>query len=80
VIKRDAAQAQPDQVEQVDGLARVLRGNASAAVEDAPWHERDISHCPWSGSSRLDSTILLTTCSGAALVEGWSTPHACAKT
>ncbi len=46
--------------ERVSGLARVLRGNASAAVEDvALWHERDISH---SGAERVilpDSTILL---------------------
>ncbi|HEV2753160.1 MAG TPA: adenylosuccinate lyase [Solirubrobacteraceae bacterium] len=46
--------------ERVTGLARVLRGNASAAVEDvALWHERDISH---SGAERVilpDSTILL---------------------
>ena len=31
--------------EQIVGLARVLRGNAGAAIEDiALWHERDISH------------------------------------
>jgi adenylosuccinate lyase len=31
--------------EQVCGLARVVRGNALAALEDvALWHERDISH------------------------------------
>ena len=41
-------------------MARVLRGNATAAVENvALWHERDISH---SGAERVilpDSTILL---------------------
>jgi adenylosuccinate lyase len=46
--------------ERITGLARVLRGNASAAVENvALWHERDISH---SGAERVilpDSTILL---------------------
>jgi adenylosuccinate lyase len=46
--------------ERITGLARVLRGNASAAVEDvALWHERDISH---SGAERVilpDSTILI---------------------
>ena len=46
--------------ERICGLARVLRGNASAAVENvALWHERDISH---SGAERVilpDSTILL---------------------
>ena len=31
--------------ERISGLARVLRGNALAALEDvALWHERDISH------------------------------------
>ena len=31
--------------EQITGLARLLRGNAMAALEDvALWHERDISH------------------------------------
>jgi len=46
--------------ERITGLARVLRGNAGAAVENvALWHERDISH---SGAERVilpDSTILL---------------------
>jgi len=46
--------------ERITGLARVLRGNASAAVENvALWHERDISH---SGAERVilpDSTILI---------------------
>jgi adenylosuccinate lyase len=35
----------PIKSEQLTGLARVLRGNLQAAVEDvALWHERDISH------------------------------------
>ncbi len=35
----------PIKSEQVSGLARVLRGNAQAALENvALWHERDISH------------------------------------
>jgi adenylosuccinate lyase len=35
----------PVKSEQLSGLARVLRGNLSAALEDvALWHERDISH------------------------------------
>ena len=50
----------PITTERITGLARVLRGNASAAVENvALWHERDISH---SGGERVilpDSTILL---------------------
>ena len=50
----------PITTERITGLARVLRGNASAAVENvALWHERDISH---SGAERVimpDSIILL---------------------
>jgi adenylosuccinate lyase len=50
----------PVRSERITGLARVLRGNAQAALEDvALWHERDISH---SGAERVilpDSTILL---------------------
>jgi adenylosuccinate lyase len=35
----------PITAERISGLARVLRGNALAALEDvALWHERDISH------------------------------------
>ena len=50
----------PITTERITGLARVLRGNAQAAIENvALWHERDISH---SGAERVilpDSTILL---------------------
>jgi adenylosuccinate lyase len=50
----------PIVTERISGLARVLRGNAQAAVENvALWHERDISH---SGAERIilpDSTILI---------------------
>lgn len=50
----------PRLCEQVSGLARVVRGNALAAMENvALWHERDISH---SSSERViiaDSTILV---------------------
>jgi adenylosuccinate lyase len=46
--------------EQITGLARLLRGNAHAGLENiALWHERDISH---SGAERVilpDSTIAL---------------------
>jgi adenylosuccinate lyase len=46
--------------ERVSGLARVLRGNASAALEDvALWHERDISHSAVERVILPDSTILL---------------------
>ncbi len=50
----------PIKSEQVAGLARVLRGNASAAVENvALWHERDISHSSVERIILPDSTILL---------------------
>lgn len=46
--------------ERLSGLARVIRGNALAALENVPlWHERDISH---SSAERVifpDSTVLL---------------------
>ncbi|MBV9413541.1 MAG: adenylosuccinate lyase [Solirubrobacterales bacterium] len=50
----------PIKSEQVAGLARVLRGNAMAALEDvALWHERDISHSSVERVILPDSTILL---------------------
>jgi adenylosuccinate lyase len=50
----------PIKSEQVTGLARVLRGNATAAVEDvALWHERDISHSSVERVILPDSTTLL---------------------
>ncbi|HUO74872.1 MAG TPA: adenylosuccinate lyase [Solirubrobacteraceae bacterium] len=50
----------PIKAEQVAGLARVLRGNAQAAVEDvALWHERDISHSSVERVILPDSTTLL---------------------
>ncbi|MFZ0042598.1 MAG: adenylosuccinate lyase [Solirubrobacteraceae bacterium] len=50
----------PIKSEQVSGLARVLRGNASAALEDvALWHERDISHSSVERIIVPDSTSLL---------------------
>jgi adenylosuccinate lyase len=50
----------PIKSEQVVGLARVLRGNAQAAVENvALWHERDISHSSVERVILPDSTILL---------------------
>lgn len=46
--------------ERISGLARVLRGNALAALEDvALWHERDISHSSVERVIVPDSTILL---------------------
>ena len=45
--------------EQISGLARVLRANAQAALEDIPlWHERDISHSSVERIIFPDSTIL----------------------
>jgi adenylosuccinate lyase len=50
----------PIKSEQVSGLARVLRGNASAALENVPlWHERDISHSSVERVILPDSTSLL---------------------
>jgi adenylosuccinate lyase len=50
----------PIKSEQVVGLARVLRANATAAVEDvALWHERDISHSSVERIILPDSTSLL---------------------
>jgi adenylosuccinate lyase len=47
----------PEKCERVCGLARVLRGNASAAVENvALWHERDISN------SSVERVILPDSC------------------
>jgi len=45
--------------EQISGLARVLRSNAQAALENvALWHERDISHSSVERVIFPDSTIL----------------------
>ena len=45
--------------EQISGLARVLRSNSQAALEDiALWHERDISHSSVERVIFPDSTIL----------------------
>ena len=46
--------------EQMSGLARVIRANAQAAMENiALWHERDISHSSVERVIGPDSTILL---------------------
>jgi adenylosuccinate lyase len=46
--------------ENISGLARVLRGNCMAALENVPlWHERDISHSSVERIILPDSTILL---------------------
>jgi adenylosuccinate lyase len=46
--------------ENISGLARILRGNALAALENVPlWHERDISHSSVERVILPDSTILL---------------------
>ena len=50
----------PIKSEQVTGLARVLRANAQAALENvALWHERDISHSSVERIIIPDSTTLL---------------------
>jgi adenylosuccinate lyase len=63
----------PIKSEQISGLARVLRGNAQAALENvALWHERDISHSSVERVILPDSTILLDYLQhrATALVEG----------
>ena len=63
----------PIKSEQISGLARVLRGNAQAALENvALWHERDISHSSVERVILPDSTILLDYMqhSALALIEG----------
>ncbi len=63
----------PIKSEQISGLARVLRGNAQAAVENvALWHERDISHSSVERVILPDSTILIDylQARATALVEG----------
>jgi len=63
----------PIKSEQICGLARVLRANAQAALEDvALWHERDISHSSVERVILPDSTILLDYLQHAAvtLVDG----------
>jgi adenylosuccinate lyase len=50
----------PITAEQICGLARVVRANAQAALENvALWHERDISHSSAERVILADSTILL---------------------
>src|SRR5207248_10133094 len=63
----------PIKSEQICGLARVLRANAQAALEDvALWHERDISHSSVERIILPDATILIDYLQHAtiALVEG----------
>jgi adenylosuccinate lyase len=65
----------PIKSEQICGLARVLRGNAQAAMEDvALWHERDISHSSVERVILPDSTILLDHLqhTAIAVIEGMS--------
>jgi adenylosuccinate lyase len=50
----------PIVTEQISGLARLLRANAQAAMENVTlWHERDISHSSVERVIIPDSTILL---------------------
>lgn len=50
----------PIATEQMSGLARLLRGNAMAALENnALWHERDISHSSVERVILPDSTIIM---------------------
>ena len=46
--------------EKLSGLARLVRGNAMAALENVPlWHERDISHSSVERVIMPDSSILI---------------------
>ncbi len=46
--------------EQLSGLARIIRGNSLAALENIPlWHERDISHSSVERIIMPDSSILV---------------------
>jgi adenylosuccinate lyase len=46
--------------ERISGMARLLRGNALAAMENVPlWNERDISHSSVERVIVPDSTIIL---------------------
>lgn len=50
----------PEKAERISGLARVVRANALAAMENqALWHERDISHSSVERVILPDSTILV---------------------
>ena len=50
----------PVTCEQISGLARVVRSNAQAALENIPlWHERDISHSSVERVILPDSTTLV---------------------
>lgn len=50
----------PVNCEQISGLARVIRGNAMASLENIPlWHERDISHSSVERIILPDTTILI---------------------
>jgi adenylosuccinate lyase len=65
----------PIKSEQISGLARVLRANAQAGLENvALWHERDISHSSVERVILPDSTILLDYLQhrAIALVQGMS--------
>jgi adenylosuccinate lyase len=69
----------PIKAEQISGLARVLRGNAQASLENvALWHERDISHSSVERVILPDSTILLDYLQHRtiALVEGMTVDEA----
>ncbi len=63
----------PITAERLCGLARILRGNLLAGLEDvALWHERDISHSSVERVILPDSTLLAhyVLVKGAALVDG----------
>ena len=74
----------PVTCEQISGLARLVRSNAQAALENvALWHERDISHSSVERVILPDSTTWWTTCSTrppTLSTRWWSIPSACLPT
>ncbi|TCS78423.1 adenylosuccinate lyase [Pectinatus cerevisiiphilus] len=55
----------PITCERISGLARLVRGNALASLEDITlWHERDISHSSVERVILPDSTIIVDYCLG----------------
>ena len=75
----------PITAERLSGLARILRGNLSAGLEDVSlWHERDISHSSVERVILPDSSLarVLRAAQGgvARSTTSTSTRHACART
>jgi adenylosuccinate lyase len=75
----------PWRLENVSGLARVIRGYASAALENqALWHERDISNSSVERVIFPDACVtldfMLHRLGGARARRSWCSRSACART